>query len=166
MYLNENIDIYILGCGNILWGDDGFGPAVIEHLKKNYQFSEKICVENAGLSIRGILFDILLSEKKPKKIIIIDATDKGKKPGEIFKIPIDEIPKNKTDDFSMHQAPTSNLLKELKDNSDVDIIIISCQIESITDRVKLGLSKTLLNAIPEISEEILKLLPENYYTKI
>ena len=25
--------ILILGCGNILFGDDGFGPAVIEHLE-------------------------------------------------------------------------------------------------------------------------------------
>lgn len=25
--------VLVLGCGNILFGDDGFGPAVVEHLQ-------------------------------------------------------------------------------------------------------------------------------------
>ena len=30
----------IFGCGNLIMGDDGFGPAVIEELKENYQLPE------------------------------------------------------------------------------------------------------------------------------
>jgi coenzyme F420 hydrogenase subunit delta len=28
--------VLIFGCGNILWGDDGFGPAVIPALTERY----------------------------------------------------------------------------------------------------------------------------------
>src|SRR4030066_2411185 len=87
--------ILILGCGNILFGDDGFGPLVAEELQKNYNLPENVGVINAGSSVRNILFDIALSEKKPDKIIIVDAIDAAKTPGEIFELPINEIPENK-----------------------------------------------------------------------
>ena len=111
---------------------------------------------NAGTSIRNILFDIVLAEEKPDKIIIIDAIDAGRKPGEIFEIEIEDIPENKIDDFSMHQLPTSNLLKELKENCKVNIKIYSCQVEHIPESVDTGLSKTLLNAVPKICDRIYK----------
>ena len=147
-------NILILGCGNILFGDDGFGPRVAEELQKNYNLPEYVGVINAGTSVRNILFDIALFEKKPEKVIIVDAIDAGKTPGEIFELPIAEIPEKKIDDFSMHQLPTSNLLEELKDLCKVDIIIIACQVENIPEEVTDSISKKITDAIPEVCEKI------------
>lgn len=147
-------NILILGCGNTLFGDDGFGPRVTEELLKNYNLPENVGVINAGTSVRNILFDIALSEKKPEKIIIVDAIDAGKTPGEIFELPIDDIPEKKIDDFSMHQLPTSNLLKELKDLCKVNVIIIACQVENIPTEVTTTISKKLVNVIPEVCKRI------------
>ena len=147
-------NVLVFGCGNILFGDDGFGPRVAEELLKNHDLPENVGVINAGTSVRNILFDIALSEKKPEKIIIIDAIDAGKTPGEIFELPIDEIPEKKIDDFSMHQLPTSNLLKELKDFCKVDVIIIACQVENIPTEVSTTISKKLIDAIPEVCKRI------------
>jgi len=44
-------------------------------------------------------------------------------PGEIICIDIDKIPENKVADYSLHQFPTTNMLKELKDLSLIDIEI-------------------------------------------
>jgi len=142
--------IIILGCGNILFGDDGFGPEVVEYLKQNYSIPENAEVINADCSVRNILFDIILSEKKPEKLIIIDAFDTGKVPGEFFEIPIEDIPENKIDDFSMHQGPTSNLLWEIKFLCNVLVKVYACQPESIPENVCIGLSKKLNDIIPEI----------------
>ena len=147
-------NVLVFGCGNILFGDDGFGPRVAEELIKKYPLPENVGVINTGTGVRNILFDIALSEKKPERIIIIDAIDAGKTPGEIFELPIDEIPEKKIDDFSMHQLPTSNLLKELKDLCKVDVIIIACQIENIPTEVSATISKKLLDAIPEVCNRI------------
>lgn len=151
-------NVLVFGCGNILFGDDGFGPRVAEELLKNYHLPGSVGVINAGTSVRNILFDIALSEKKPEKIIIIDAIDAGKTPGEIFELPIDEIPEKKIDDFSMHQLPTSNLLKELKDFCKVDVIIIACQVENIPTEVSTTISKKLIDAIPEVCKRINELI--------
>ena len=151
-------NVLVFGCGNILFSDDGFGPRVAEELLKNYHLPGNVDVINAGTSVRNILFDITLSEKKPEKIIIIDAIDAGKTPGEIFELPIDEIPEKKIDDFSMHQLPTSNLLKELKDLCKVDVIIIACQVENIPTEVTTTISKKLIDAIPEVCKRINELL--------
>jgi len=148
--------ILILGCGNILFGDDGFGPKVVDYLEQNYSIPENAEVVNAGCSVRNILFDIILSSNKPEKIIIIDAVDMGRMPGEFFEILIEDIPEIKIDDFSMHQLPTSNLLKELKFLCNVFVKVYACQPESIPEAVSVGLSKKLNDLIPEICKILIK----------
>ena len=148
--------VLVLGCGNRLFGDDGFGPAAVEYLNENYSLPDGIAVLDMGISVRNILFDIILSEKRPKKIIIVDAVNVGKKPGEVFELDVSQIPLKKIDDFSMHQLPTSNLLLELKKLCSVDIKVICVQVEDIPDSVRPGVSETLLRSLPAVCEKILR----------
>ena len=56
----------VFGCGNPLFGDDGFGVEVIAHLQKRGRLpSHAACLE-VGTAIRDFLFDILLAAKKPE----------------------------------------------------------------------------------------------------
>ena len=150
--------VIVLGCGNILFGDDGFGPEVIAYLERHYTIPENTFVMNAGTSAREILFPILLDERRPEHIIIVDAINAGRIPGEIFELPVEDIPYNKIDDFSMHQLPTSNLLKELQELCKVEVVIIAAQVESIPKMVKPGLSKSLIEALPKTCEMIMKIV--------
>jgi coenzyme F420 hydrogenase subunit delta len=159
--LNEpelrNKRVVVLGCGNVLFGDDGFGPAVVEHLIKNYKIPPDVGVMDAGTGVREILFDIILSEKKPQKIIIVDGLDLGKSPGEIFVIPPEQMPGEKVDDFSMHQIPTSNLLKELEMGCRVEVVVVAGQVENIPATVSAGLSKKLVDAVPKACDAVVRL---------
>ena len=140
--------VLIFGCGNILWGDDGFGPAVIQRLEEHYPLPDDVLVMDVGTSIRDILFDLVLSDKKPQKIFIIDAVEyPDRKPGEVFEIPVEGIPDKKTSDFSLHQFPTVNMLQELKEHSRIDIKVLVAQVEAIPDEVKPGLSPVMTSAI-------------------
>ena len=152
-------DILILGCGNILFGDDGFGSSVAERLQ-NCTLPKNVSVIDAGTGVREILFDLVISEKRPRKIIVIDAIDANKRPGEIFRIDLEEIPKNKVDDFSIHGMPTSNLLRELRDDCGVEVIVIVGQVAHIPDMVKPGLSDALSRSVPVAVEGVLKLCGE------
>lgn len=149
-------DILVLGCGNILFGDDGFGPCVIDYLQKNEKVPEHVSLLNVGTSVRGILFDILLSPIRPKKIIVVDAVDLNRKPGEVFTLDVDELPLNKIDDFTLHEMPTSNLLKELKEFCEIDVIIIAGQIDHIPEEVRPGLSVSLKESLAVAAQEIIK----------
>jgi coenzyme F420 hydrogenase subunit delta len=147
-------EILIVGVGNILFGDDGFGPKVIEHLEDHYTIPENVCLADAGTGIRRILFTITLSDVRPRVIVVIDAVDKGREPGEIFDISLDEVPAEKIDDFSIHQVPSSNLLKELQDLCSVRVVIKVCQVKSIPDMIQSGLSAPLKNAVPLMAQSI------------
>jgi coenzyme F420 hydrogenase subunit delta len=147
-------EILIAGCGNKLFGDDGFGPEVIDYLLDHYKVPDNICLLDVGTGIRRILFTISLSEPRPKVIVIIDAVDKGRKPGEIFEITLDEIPHEKVDDFSMHQVPSSNLLKELQDFCALEVRVMACQIKTIPETMHAGLSEPLQKAVPLLAQRI------------
>jgi coenzyme F420 hydrogenase subunit delta len=153
-------DILVLGCGNILFGDDGFGSSVAEHLDRCNLLPEHASVINVGTGVREILFDLILSEQRPRKIIVIDAVDSRRKPGEIFKIDVEEIPENKIDDFTLHGMPTCNLLRELKNLCHVEVDIIAGQVASIPEAVRPGLSDVLSRSVPIAVDEVLKLCHE------
>lgn len=144
----------VFGCGNILLGDDGFGPSVIEHLATNYAIPPETCVIDVGTGVRKLLFDLVLSSTKPERIIIVDAMDRGKCPGEVFELLPDQIPEKKTNDFSLHLAPSVNLLRELRDLCQVEVVILACQPAHIPEEVRPGLSETLEKRVPEVSSLI------------
>lgn len=144
--------VLILGCGNVLIGDDGFGPAVVGRLSENHSIPPDVCVLDAGTSVREILFDTILSEKKPETIVVVDAMDCGRKPGELFWLQIDALPQAKLDDFSMHQIPTSNLLRELRDLCGIEVLVMACQVSGPTDSVTPGLSIPVQKAVDEAAE--------------
>ena len=148
--------LLIFGCGSILWGDDGFGPAVVQRLNDKYNLPDDVLVLDVGTSIRDILFDLALSEVKPQKLIIVDAVEyPDHAPGEVFEIPVEGIPEKKTSDFSLHQFPTVNILKELKDHTKIDVKVIVGQIEVIPGEVKPGLSQAMEGAVVKACERLM-----------
>ena len=151
--------ILILGCGNVLIEDDGFGPAVAQQLHRDFTIPSDVCVLDTGTSVREILFDTILADKKPSKIIIVDAMDCGLEPGELFSLNIDSYPKVKLDDFSLHQVPTSNLLRELRDLCGIEVIVVACQVAGTCDSVSPGLSEPVREAV----ERAVEMLTREYF---
>lgn len=145
----------VFGCGNPLFGDDGFGPAVIQYIESHYTIPEGCAYIDVGTSIRDILFDIILSDNHPKKIIILDAVDMpGRTPGDLFEIDVDQISPKKISDFSLHQFPTTNMLKELKEQTSIDIRLMVVQLEALPDEVAPGLSMPVQKAVRAIAEKL------------
>lgn len=152
----------IFGCGNALMGDDGFGPAVIEHLNSTALLPESVQAIDAGTGIREFLFDyLLLPDERPDAIIVVDAVDMaGYAPGEIFRIDPAEIPAKKIHDFSLHQFPTVNLLQELEIHAGVRVIVLAVQVEMIPDQIAPGMSAKVAAAVKQAGEEIVQILSE------
>ncbi len=112
-----------------------------------------------GTSIRDILFDLLLSEKKPKRLIIVDAVDyPERRPGEVFEIPVAGIPEEKAMDFSLHQFPTVNLLQELQEQGGIQVKVIVAQTEPLPQEVAPGLSQAMQEAVVTACEKIIQII--------
>jgi coenzyme F420 hydrogenase subunit delta len=150
----------IFGCGNLIMGDDGYGPAVIERLQAGYDLPEGIEAVDAGTCVREYLFDYLLTDEgRPQTIVIIDAVDfPGRQPGEVFEILPAEIPAKKIHDFSLHQFPTVNLLQELADHTGIKVLIIAAQIEFIPEEIAPGLSPAMTLAVSKTCEKLSQIL--------
>jgi coenzyme F420 hydrogenase subunit delta len=138
--------LLILGVGNLLFGDDGFGPAVIEQLQNHYPIPPDVYTMDVGTGVRKILFTLTLSELLPEEIIIADAVDWGQEVGKVFEIKAQSLPLSKIDDFSMHQAPGSNLLRELQERRKVRVTIIACDVGYVPKEIKPGLSPVVAEA--------------------
>jgi coenzyme F420 hydrogenase subunit delta len=144
----------ILGCGNSLFGDDGFGCALVEYLEAHYTLPEEVCLLDAGTGVRKLLFTLCLSPVRPRRVLVLDALDVGRDVGELFEIAPGDIPAIKCDDFSLHQLPTSNLLRELEEQCGVEVRVLACQTAPLPDEVRPGLSDPVLRALPRAAELI------------
>jgi coenzyme F420 hydrogenase subunit delta len=138
----------ILGVGNILFGDDGFGCAVVDYIEANAQVPPHVGLLDVGTGVRNLLFTLVLSPVRPRRLLILDAVDAGRAPGELFEIKPSEIPTVKLDDFSMHQIPTSNMLLELQEQCGIEVRVLACQTGPLPEEVRPGLSEPVARALP------------------
>ena len=61
-------EIVIAGCGNPLFADDGFGPAVVEEMQK-LTLPDNVAIIDAGLGGPHFIFTLLDPEKTRKLVI-------------------------------------------------------------------------------------------------
>jgi coenzyme F420 hydrogenase subunit delta len=146
----------VLGVGNILFGDDGFGCAVVDYVESHYRVPETVCLLDAGTGVRNLLFTLCLSSARPQRLLIVDAIDAGRSAGEIFEIDPADIPPVKLDDFSLHQLPTSNLLRELQESCGVEVRVLACQTGPLPDEISQGLSEVVRAAVARASEWLVR----------
>jgi coenzyme F420 hydrogenase subunit delta len=156
----------VLGCGNTLFGDDGFGCAVVEYIESHCEVPDSVCVLDVGTGVRKLLFTLCLSPTRPQRLLVLDAIDAGRSPGEVFEVDPSEIPVAKLDDFSLHQLPTSNLLRELQETCGVEVRVLACQTGPLPEQVSEGLSEEVSRAVPEaalwlVRQRLLRLYPHS-----
>ena len=111
--MSYNYENLIVGCGNILYGDDGFGPEVIRQMKeKNIEIKGDTCLIDGGTSAPHYIFT--LPEKKWKNIIIIDIASMNKKPGTISVMNLNQIHEEERY-MDVHGLSATYPLQDLKD---------------------------------------------------
>ena len=158
--------VLILGVGNVLFGNDGFGPEVTDHLTRHFVIPDDVDILDVGTGARKVLFTVSLSETRPQEIVIVDAVDWGQEIGSVSEIPVESLPITKVDDFSLHQVPTSNMLRELQDDCGVKVSVIVCDVGEVPQMIEPGLSYEVEAAVNVAAQKIagrygLKSLPKN-----
>ena len=131
---------------------------MIEELHRSYRLPPDVHAEDVGTSIREVLFDVALSEKRPARLILVDTINKvGKKHGEVLELGIGDLTENKITDYSMHQFPTSNMLREIANFCGVQVRIIAAQMCEPTEKVTMELSEMMTEAIPKAAKKAYEL---------
>jgi len=148
-----------MGCGNILKGDDGVGPAVALRLEEDPRRPDDVHALDLGTSIKHLLFDIVtMRPEKLRRIIIVDAVaQENRTPGEFWEIDVDQMKKEKIRDYSIHMFPSVNLLKKIKEEANIDLRIIAVQAEYIPDGLDEVLTPAIQAAVPKIVDRVLEM---------
>lgn len=144
--MTYDAEILVVGCGNVLFKDDGFGPATIDEIEKNISerpLPPNVMTIDAGTSAPHYIFS--LPNPMWKKIVILDISNFGGQPGDVKILSKDEVPQGKYQD--PHSVSVADPLDEL---DEVEIVIIACQPEKVSSPfVEYGLTDSVRNAIPK-----------------
>jgi hydrogenase maturation protease len=122
----------ILGIGNILWADEGFGIRTVEALHSQFEMPEGVRIMDGGT--QGIF--LLPLVRSAKRLLIFDAVDFGDPPATLKLILGDDVPRFMgAKKMSMHQAgfqevlASADLAGELPD----ELALIGVQPELLDD---------------------------------
>ncbi|MGD9823634.1 HyaD/HybD family hydrogenase maturation endopeptidase [Desulfobacter sp.] len=118
----------ILGVGNILYSDDGFGIKVVEELEKKYVFPDHITIVDGG--VLGI--NLLGVISHARKLIVVDTILNKGNPGDLHRIEGNEIPNRILGKNSMHQMDLLEALTLCRLMGNVpDTVILGVEPENI-----------------------------------
>ncbi len=81
--------VLILGIGNILWADEGFGVRALEALKRHYRFPDNVTLLDGGT--QGIY--LVQNIREADILVVFDAVDYGLPGGSLKRVEGDEVPK-------------------------------------------------------------------------
>ncbi len=149
------MSIQVLGCGNILKGDDGFGVAVVEYLEDKYKSSDDILIVDAGLACGEWITPLIEDEDRPDRIIMIDVLDMDLNPGDIKVLRPSNLNFQKKN-LSSHFFPEKEIF-DLLEEAGVEIIFVSAQLKIIPRDLSMNISDELIKIVPEAARIVAEL---------
>lgn len=135
----------IVGIGNTLRSDDGFGPELIERIKDKV---DAVCID-AGSAPENYLGRIV--RENPGAILIVDAVCLGLFPGEYRILQKEDVLNN---GLGTHNIPLPMFIEYLEQHTAADIYILAVQPQSLS----LGgeMSEKVKRALLEVEEFLLR----------
>ena len=118
--------VLVLGIGNILWADEGFGVRAVESFHRLYEMAEGVELLDGGT--QGLYLVNRIAEVE--RLLVFDAIDYGLQPGTLKVVTGDEVPKfTGAKKMSLHQTGFQEVLSaaDLMGHYPRDIVLIGCQ---------------------------------------
>ena len=146
----------VVGCGNVLFKDDGFGPMVIHALEDYFKENDIEKPEDtqfidAGTGATHFIFS--MPDDNWKTVIVVDVVEWNAEPGTLKIFSPYDMPKGKYE--NAHTWPVEEPLHDLVDMG-IEVVIVGCKPAEITaPDVDMGLTEPVEAAIPKAIEMIL-----------
>ena len=81
--------VLILGIGNLLWADEGFGVRAVEALNRDYEFPPDVRLMDGGTQGLYLIEHVTSTDI----VVVFDAVDYGLAPGSLKLVEDDDVPK-------------------------------------------------------------------------
>jgi hydrogenase maturation protease len=124
--------ILVLGIGNILWADEGFGVRCVEALNEGWEFPPQVTVMDGGT--QGLY--LLPYVQEADCLLVFDAVDYGDPAGKLREVVGDQVPRFMgAKKMSLHQTGFQEVLMaaELTNKLPAELVLIGVQPEQLED---------------------------------
>jgi len=124
--------VLVLGIGNLLWADEGFGVRCVEALAAQYDLPESVRVMDGGT--QGLY--LLPYVQQAARLIVFDAIDYGLAPGTLRLVENEEVPRFMgAKKMSLHQTGFQEVIAaaELTGRCPREMLLIGVQPAELED---------------------------------
>jgi hydrogenase maturation protease len=125
-------EVLVLGIGNLLWADEGFGVRCVEQLAAEWELPPGITVMDGGT--QGLY--LLPYVQAARRLIVFDAIDYGLEPGTMKRVEGDEVPRFMgAKKMSLHQTGFQEVISaaDLTGQLPESLLLIGVQPEELED---------------------------------
>ncbi len=154
---NLPASICVLGIGNLLWADEGFGVRCVEALQQRYTFAPHVSLVDGGT--QGLY--LIQHVQEAEALLIFDAIDYGLEPGTLKLVRNDDVPRFMgAKKMSLHQTGFQEVLSlaQLTGRYPKQVLLIGCQPQELEDYggslrpvVKAAMDEALILGMTEIA---------------
>jgi len=126
------VTVLVLGIGNILWADEGFGVRAVETFHRRYALPDDVVLLDGGT--QGLYLVNYVQEADD--LLVFDAIDYGLEPGTLKIVRDDEVPKfTGAKKMSLHQTGFQEVLSaaDLLGAYPKRLALIGCQPADLED---------------------------------
>lgn len=147
----------VLGIGNVLWADEGFGVRAVEALHERYALPASVTLVDGGTQGLVLLADVTAHSH----VLVFDAIDFGDPPGTLRVLRDREVPSWAGAKMSLHQQSFMELLAvaELQGRFPPHLTLVGVQPErlmdfggSLSDSVRAQLDAALAHAVAQLAD--------------
>ncbi len=143
----------ILGLGNTLLGDEGFGVHFLKVIAKEYSFPETLTLVDGGTLSYGLL-DIISS---CNKLLVIDVIKSNDKPGSIYRFTRTEMELNRSTPTSAHEVEFFDVLNKAEMIDDLPETIFLCITpQKYGGEMNLAMTPIMYESFPAMTALLLK----------
>ncbi|MEW5835654.1 MAG: HyaD/HybD family hydrogenase maturation endopeptidase [Pseudomonadota bacterium] len=124
--------IVVLGIGNLLWADEGFGVRCVEALQQRWTFAPNVELVDGGT--QGLY--LIQHVQRANRLLIFDAIDYGLAPGTLKMIEGEDVPRFMgAKKMSLHQTGFQEVLclAQFTGHYPQEVLLIGCQPEELED---------------------------------
>ena len=149
-------EVTVLGVGNIILRDEGFGVRVAEYLDRHYEFPEDVQIIDGGTL--GI--ELTQYVTGTKKLLVIDSINGGAAPGTRFHLRNDEVMAHFQDKLSAHEVGIQDVLALLTvtGHKVPEVVVLGAQPFDLEAGVEL--SPGMLDLLTAVVEEAIGVLKD------
>lgn len=104
--METRCEVLVLGIGNLLWADEGFGVRAVESLNQAFRFPDGVELIDGGT----LGLNLLPYVERSRRVLVFDAIDFGLAPGELKVLRDAEVPAWGARKMSPHQNGFNDVL--------------------------------------------------------